>query len=205
MIKQIKEGEKGFRTVSPPASSSLQLYTPSIWHEQSTLLHSIDSQIPLYIDGYFSHIYPLCPAVDRDVLYHRIAHREHLMDQQFAALVLASASMSLMVPGANFPTAEDQADLMMREAIRMHNTTSLGQGAHTTLNSLATSMLIGAYQRAKGWNDASHLRTKETLGLAELLNLHQQKGYDGLTAVDREIATTLYWLIRVAERLVKEG
>jgi hypothetical protein len=161
-------------------------------------MHSLDTQIPLYLDAYFSHLWPLAPIVDRPTILERVTHREHLVDQQFAALLLASASLSSMVPDSQHPGTEESADRLMREALRMHNTASLGEGV--SLDSVATSMLIGAYSRAKGWNDASYLRTKETLSLAEMLNLHQEKGYAGLTVADRECAKTLYQIVRCAER-----
>ena len=163
-------------------------------------MHSLDTQIPLYLNAYFQHIWPLAPIVDRPTVLERVARREHLVNQRFAALLLASASLSSMVPDGQHPGTEESADRLMREALRMHNTASLGEGTATSLDSVVTSMLMGAYSRAKGWNNASYLRTRETLSLAEMLNLHQQTGYEGLTAANRECAKTLYQLLRCAER-----
>jgi hypothetical protein len=105
-----------------------------------------------------------------------------------------------MVPTCRHLGTEESAEKMMREALRLHNTASLGEPAKTSLDSVVTSMLMGAFSRAKGWNDASYLRTKESLSLVEMLNLHQEKGYEGLTASDKECAKVLYQTLRCAER-----
>lgn len=184
---------------------------PSILHDRCDLMHMLDPLIPQLIDTYFACIHPLCRSIDRSTMYQRLAHRAHFSDRQFASLILASAALTALVPGM-YPedmrsNAEANADLWMREAIQLHSTATLnldpnGRAASLTLDSLATSVLIGSYLRAKGCCDAAHLRTKETLGLLELFDRQDRSGYQGMNKAEKEIAIAMSWTVRVAERYV---
>lgn len=115
-------------------------------------------------------------------------------------LGLPSEGLSTSTAGSGSSSGElaYDAENLLREAMMLHNTPDLA--LHPSLDSIATTMLIGASLRiAKGFN-ASYLKVKEALALVELLDLGRPEVYDRFTATEKVIAVHIFWLLTSGER-----
>lgn len=156
----------------------------------------LEPLLPTYLERFFEQIYPLCPIIDQPMVYGRVAHRQYLSDRPFAALLLCLASLAQIVPTSG--SSDQRADHLMDEAIKLHNTSALG--SKPSLEEIATSMLIGTYVRARGNSNGAYLRTKESVGLAELMRLHSPDAYGTFSETEKEIALRIFWILSVAEK-----
>jgi len=169
-------------------------------HEKAPFLRVIDPILRADLEGYFHRVYPLCPIVDPVSVKSRLDAGVHLHDKGFAALVLALASLALALPNDS-NGADDRSDVYIAHALEFHNTPKLG--IQPNLETVATSMTIAAFSRARYGADAAYLRNKEAVGLAELLQLHQPQRYHSFSDDERGVALNIYWILAVAERFVE--
>ena len=191
-------------TLPPPAPfhpsyRNGALETPPIAHEKASFLRVIGPILRADLGGYFHRVYPLCPIVDPVSVNSRLDTGVHLHDKNFAALVLALASLALALPNDS-DGSDDRSDVYIAHALEFHNTPKLG--IKPNLETVATSMTIAAFSRARYGADAAYLRNKEAVGLAELLQLHQPQRYNSFSDDERGVALNIYWILAVAERCV---
>ena len=174
---------------APPTSSQS--------HDKASFLRIVDPLLQIHMDTYFSRIYPLCPIVNPTKVKTRFSAGYHYQDRGFAAHVLALTSLALILPDS--PTgSEERADAFMTHCTELHNTAQLGTSP--SLETIATSMSIAAFSRARHGADAAFLRTKESIGLTELLRLHRPEAHAALSDDDKEIALNIFRILSVAER-----
>jgi hypothetical protein len=166
-------------------------------HEKAPFLRVIDPILRADLEGYFHRVYPLCPIVDPVSVKNRVDAGVHLHDKGFAALVLALASLALALPNDS-NGSDDRSDVYIAHALEFHNTPKLG--IMPNLETVATSMTIAAFSRARYGADAAYLRNKEAVGLAELLQLHQPQRYRSFSDDERGVALNIFWILAVAER-----
>jgi hypothetical protein len=85
----------------------------------------IDPILRADLKGYFHRVYPLCPIVDPVSVKSRVDAGVHLYDKDFAALVLALASLALALPNDS-NGSDDRSDVYIAHALEFHNTPKLG-------------------------------------------------------------------------------
>jgi hypothetical protein len=166
-------------------------------HEKASFLRVIDTILRADLEAYFHRVYPLCPIVNPDLVRSRLNTGAHLHDKSFAALVLALASLALALPNETHGS-DDRSDVYIAHALEFHNTPKLG--IEPTLETVATSMTIAAFSRARYGADAAYIRNKEAVGLADLLQLHQPQRYNSFSDDERGVALNIFWILAVAER-----
>jgi hypothetical protein len=157
----------------------------------------IDPILRVDLKAYFHRVYPLCPIVDPISVMSRLETGTHLHDKSFAALILALASLALALPNES-SGSDDRSDVYIAHALEFHNTPKLG--IEPTLETVATSMTIAAFSRARYGADAAYLRNKEAVGLADLLQLHLPQRYYSFSEDERGVALNIFWILAVAER-----
>lgn len=148
------------------------------------------------LETYLSNIYPLVPIVNPEQIRTRFTLRDHLYDPQFGALVLAMACNAAL---SQDELDHSQSDGLMQMALELHASTSMGAES-ASLDTLVTAMIMGGYMRARQRDAAAHIRTREAIAIAEVLNLHRPATYQRFSAAERELALIIYWKLAVAER-----
>jgi len=146
-----------------------------------------------------SMIYALYPVVDPQAVRERFRHKDHLHDKGFASLLLALAAIPQLLPEGRAGSIEG-CDAFIDKSISLHNTAELG--LKPSLDSISTSMLLSTGLRVRKGYNASYLRIKEAVALAELLNLSRLNAYDTYSPVEKELAVRMFWLLAANERCV---
>jgi hypothetical protein len=176
------------------------LENPPFPHEKAPFLRVIDPILRADLNSYFHRVYPLCPIVDPVSVESRLDAGVHLHDKNFASLVLALAALALALPNDS-NGSDDRSDVYIAHALEFHNTPKLG--IQPNLETVATSMTIAAFSRARYGADAAYLRNKEAVGLTELLQLHQPQRYNSFSDDERGVALNIFWILAVAERFAE--
>ena len=141
--------------------------------------------------------------MDSSTFRKRLTSKVHLYDKQFAALVLSTAVLAILVPSSDpviAAAARDKADTLTDMAISLHNVSDLGN--RPSLDSICTSMMLSSSALILKSPAVAYVRHREAVSLAELLNLTDPRGYDGFDSSEKEVALRMFWLLTCAERSV---
>ena len=192
------------------------LFNPTIerplhaFHSRASMLDLMDGLLESGVTDYFRYIHDLWPVVDSKAIQARFAHKEHLVNESFAAMILAMVAFRLLLQyngegrpagsGTNTgqPTNASRAETLLREAIAMHNVPDLAM--KPTLDTISATMIIAGVLRVTRGFNASHLRSREAITLAELLNLSDPATYEHFSADEKATALNIYWLLAAVER-----
>lgn len=169
------------------------------FHSKSTMLHLIDGVLNTGVHDYFAYLHQLWPVVDANAVQERFAHKEHLHNERFAAMVMAMCALQLFLPhsGADEGTT-GRAEALLREAVALHNTPDLG--SEPTLESISTTMLIASVLRVTRGFNAFYVRSREAIALAELLDLAHPDTYAAFSDSEKAVAVHIVWLLAAVER-----
>ncbi|ORY61055.1 hypothetical protein BCR35DRAFT_309128 [Leucosporidium creatinivorum] len=152
------------------------------------------------IDTFYSRLHPILPILPRHYIQSGIDAHIHLQDPSFAALLLAMSAMALVGPVAANEREDDRQELalsIIEETMRVK-----GMVTHhsPTMEGIWTNfMLFGALFNT-GQHDAAWCRLRESLTLAETLELHKQTTYDSLPIDECSRRIRTLWVLMVTER-----
>jgi hypothetical protein len=163
----------------------------------ATNLQGLYDTLKLGIDRYIRLIYPISPIVSCSSLRQRFEDQQHLSDRNFASLVLAASSVALFAPGCD-PHDEAIARVLMDYTL-CTQTSSFHRGG-TSLDLLAATIMTGGLLRTEYGDDAAYVKMRESIGLAEILQLDRAVTYAGLAEEDREAVLSLFWQLAVGEK-----
>lgn len=166
-------------------------------HSLSNLLVLLDNTIQSSLEQYFVHLHHLSPIVDDEDVRSRLGHKEHLSNPQFASLILALAARGLMLPTSKSGSMA-RAEMLLEHSLNLHQ--SLDLGLRPTLDCLSTSNLLASGLHILKGYGASHLRHRETLALAELMNLGHPSGYTAFSYKEKEMAFRIYCILLASEK-----
>ena len=184
-------GGWGARTGIPDAPS---LTSPGVTQATAALLMMLDDLIKEALQNYYLRFHPIRPITNQTSVLSRLAKQEHMQSPSFAALILSLSALALVTKSGN----NQKASWMMEQAMTLHN--SLDLGSDISLDTLATSMSISAFLGATKGRDVGYYRLRESCTLAQLLRLDHPSTYEALSMADRQVATTCFWLLVLAER-----
>ena len=158
---------------------SLQIAPPSEPPSLSWLRLSFQPVIAPLLNIYFERSHPTIPFFEKDWFYGRIERGEHLVNPDFAALILAMASFALVQPikstDANCAVEDraTQAVDLLDEALKLRSRVLFGEklSIEDCLVSFFASNILSSLQHV----ESSYYRLKECLAMAETLGLGNPK------------------------------
>jgi hypothetical protein len=183
-------------TLSPMA-------TVSIYHAKATLLHMLHETLASNVERYFMHLHPLSPILERRTVQSRFNHRQHLVDESFGALILSIGCIAQLIPSSRSESGDVSAsagctDDMAREALSLASSVRLHDTP--TLDDISSSVITAAYLKATDRTKGAFLQTRQSLGMAEVLQLSIGGSYSRWTEDEQNTAMCLFWGMSVAER-----
>ena len=150
------------------------------------------------VDQFIDTLYPLTPIFKPESVKARFANSDHLVDQQFGALILAMYANVAVALGKE-DAEQPKANTVMRHAVELHATASI-DAAGPTLEAIATVLLLSSCLRAMGRRTAARLRLNEAIALIEEMGITRQDRYHNMSSEDRELAVCIVWKLAVGER-----
>lgn len=162
-----------------------------------TNLQGLHDTLQSGIDRYIRFIYPINPIVSCSSLRQRFLDQRHLFDLDFASLVLAVSAVSLLAPGST-TADEEAARYLLKYALCIQS--SSPRMIDPSMDSLAALIAVGGLLRTEYGDNASYIKMKESISLAEIMQLDRAETYAGLAEEERQAVLSMFWILAVGEK-----
>ena len=153
---------------------------------------------PLYI--YHVRMYPVWPIVDVEHLVFALQQdiEEKEVELYAMATAVAAATVAqLRLGSGSLPDGTTTADTFTAHCLQARSQYK----SKVNLNAVRTSFFLHVYyenQQSGGCESLLYLR--EAISLAQMMNLHHESSYRGLSLDEQQIRRRALWLLFVTER-----
>lgn len=154
----------------------------------------------LYI--YHVRMFPVWPIVDTQELVSSLQADVERTDQETYAMATAIAAATIaqlrLVP-SSLPGDEITAHTLAVECLRARR--AINYKSVVNLNRLRTSFFLHIYYENQDLGGTeSLLYLREAITMAQMMNLHQESTYVGLSRQEQELRRRVLWLLFITER-----
>jgi len=163
-----------------------------------------DSVIGSLIQIFLDRLHMSMPFFKRSFLINNLNAERHHYDSQFAALILAICTLTVLQPRQAQDSAllpdDVKSDDLLQNAIKLHMGPQFGQTP--TLESILTSTFLFACHFCLGQDNAAWVRLREAITLGEILGLHDPSAYQNVGASEKDRRQRAYLCLTILERYV---
>ncbi|KAM3581906.1 hypothetical protein VKS41_006062 [Umbelopsis sp. WA50703] len=152
---------------------------------------------------FFERLHPIIPVFTRAWLFTRLDKSHQYTDRQFAAMLLAMSSLSLIQPvhssaGSNMKLNTKCAVNLLKECVRIRSVPTFGK--KPTLDMVLTSFYMFACFFGLEEDESAWFRLREAITLGQILKIHEPSAYESLDHDERERRLRTYWILAITER-----
>lgn len=189
------------RISQPSIPPTVQTSNQAIFQKPYVAIN--DSVIGSLIQIFLDRLHMSMPFFKRSYLINNLNAERHHYDSQFAALILAICTLTVLQPRQAQDSAllpdDVKPDDLLQNSIRLHSGTQFGQAP--TLEAILTSTFLFACHFCLGQDNAAWVRLREAITLGEILGLHDPSAYQNVGASEKDRRQRAYLCLTILERV----
>ncbi|GFF78609.1 probable sucrose utilization protein SUC1 [Aspergillus udagawae] len=154
---------------------------------------------PLYV--YHMRMYPVWPIVNVESLISVLQEDTERRDLSTYSLATAVAAATLAQLKLEHLTTGDSPTADAFAAESLHARDSRGYRSKPSLDNIRTSFFLHVYyENQQSGGSESLLYLREAITMAQMMRLHQEASYIGLSPEEQQLRRRILWLLFVTER-----